>query len=181
MTTLTPAQVAEKETFLPMMPPDDSVEWLIVGDSLVDICPSGVSELERLLLVRHLTDDDRSNESSDIEYDSKDYEKYILKIGSADDGGMVQLTYLVGATDNDILRGMFHSYVAHSFIQSNDSYHTGRSNERMGLKILTDTHNIMARQMPMFLKSLQIAGWQIGTGFVTVECGSSHRLMLKNA
>ncbi|KAL3811267.1 hypothetical protein ACHAXA_003366 [Cyclostephanos tholiformis] len=180
MKTLTPAQVAEKETFLPMMSPDDSVEWLIVGDSLVNICPSGASELENLLLARNPTDDDRSNKSSDFVYDSKEYENYLLKISSADGDVMVQLTYLEGATDYDILRGMFHSYVAHSHIKRNDPYHTDSNNECTGLKILADTHSIMACQIQMFIECLQDAGWHIGTGFVSVECGSSHRLRIKS-
>ena len=182
--TLTPAQVAEKESFLPMMPPDDSVRWLTVGDSLLNICPSGITELERLLLARKSAGDDRSTNFSDFAFDSKEYEKYILKINppsEANGDGMVQLTYLEGATDFDILRGMFHSYVAHAFMSNNCPYSDGSSNECIGAQILTATHAIMTCQMPRFAECLQEVGWHIGAGFVTVECGSSHRLMIKDA
>eukprot|EP00984_Skeletonema_dohrnii_P015426 scaffold6665_cov78-Skeletonema_dohrnii-CCMP3373.AAC.3 len=47
---LTPTEVAERESFLPLIPPDQSVRWLSVGASLVDICPSGVDELESLMI-----------------------------------------------------------------------------------------------------------------------------------
>jgi hypothetical protein len=177
--TLTPAQVAEKESFFPMMPPDDSVRWLTVGDSLIDICPSGVAELERLLLPRKSTGDESS-----FDFDSKEYEKYILKIhppSETDGDGMIQLTYLEGATDFDILRGMFHSYVAREFMKNNLTYLDGGNSECMGIKILTDTHTVMTCQMPTFIECLQDVGWHIGNGFVTVECGSSHRLMIEHA
>jgi hypothetical protein len=183
MKTLSPAQVAEKESFFPMMPPDDSVRWLTVGDTLLNICPSGVAELEMLLLARKSAADDRSN-TGDFTFDSKEYEKYILKINppsEANGDGMVLLTYLEGATDCDILRGMFHSYVAHTFMKNIRPYSDGSNNQCMGVKILTDTHAIMTRQMPSFLECLQEVGWHVGTGFVTVECGSSHRLMIKGA
>jgi len=42
---MTPAHVADKESCLPMAPPDDSVWWLNIGDSLMGIiCPSGGGE-----------------------------------------------------------------------------------------------------------------------------------------
>jgi len=182
--TLAPAQVAEKESFLPIMPPDDSVQWLTVGDSLLNICPSGVTELERLLLARKSDRDDRCTNSSNFTFDSKEYEKYILKINPPSESngdGTVQITYLEGATDSDILRGMFHSYVAHAFMSNNRPNPDDSNNELMGTQTLTATHAIMTCQMPRFIECLQEAGWHVGTGFVTVECGSSHRLMIKDA
>lgn len=179
--TLTPAQVAEKESFLPMMPPDDSVQWLTVGDSLLNICPSGVTELESLLLARKPAGDDRST-NSDFTFDSIEHEKYILKMNppsEANGDGTVQITYLEGATDFDILRGMFHSYVAHAFMSNIRPHPDGSNNECMGAQILTATHAIMTCQMPRFVECLQEVGWHVGTGFVTVECGSSRRLMIK--
>ena len=181
---LTPAQVAKEESFLPMIPPDDSVHWLSVGDSLMDICPSGVAELEDLLLLRSAADGSpsQSNDttSNTLGFDSKLHEKYLLKvhlptIEAADIDGIVQLTYLEGATDDDLLRGMFHAYTAHALMKQNTANHHTRK------QIVIDTHSIMNSWMSRFIDDLQESGWQIGTGFVNVECGSSHRLKIQTA
>lgn len=176
MQTLTPEQVAEKESFLPMMPPDDSVRWLSIGDSLMNVCPSGVAELEALLLPSKPAGDKSSKENidSDFTFNAKDFEKYILKVtplsNANSEDGLVQLTFLEGATEYDILRGMFHSYAAHAMMMS----HPGHD-------ILQESHSKMASEMPVFIDNLQEGGWQIGPGFVNVECGSSHRLTIGNA
>jgi hypothetical protein len=175
MQTLTPEHVAEKESFLPMMPPDDSVRWLSIGDSLMNVCPSGVAELEALLLPSKPTGDKSSKENidSDFTFNAKDYEKYILKVtpssnANNSEDGLVQLTFLEGATEYDILRGMLHSYAAHAMMKS-----------RPGHDILRESHSKMASEIPVFVNNLQEGGWQIGTGYVNVECGSSHRFEMQ--
>eukprot|EP00578_Thalassiosira_sp_NH16_P031136 CAMPEP_0181080682 /NCGR_PEP_ID=MMETSP1071-20121207/2698_1 /TAXON_ID=35127 /ORGANISM="Thalassiosira sp., Strain NH16" /LENGTH=562 /DNA_ID=CAMNT_0023162177 /DNA_START=250 /DNA_END=1938 /DNA_ORIENTATION=+ len=190
---MTPAQVADKESFLPMTPPDDSVRWLNIGDSLMGICPSGCGELEALLLPANANYDENHNKKiSSVDdrgaFDAKQYEKYILNlhppsIPTSNIDGMAQLTFFDGATDNDLLRGMFHAYTAHIFMQNIDSNPNDGSynGDSMGKKILFDTHCIMSSQMPIFINHLRGAGWQIGTGFVNVECGSSHRLKIQTA
>ena len=182
--TLTPEQVAEKESFLPMMPPDDSSRWLSIGDSLMNICPSGVIELEALLLPVLRTDESRTKQKIELDFGMQDYEKYILKVSPPSDAitvdGLVQLTFLEGATDEDILRGMFHSYAAHAMMKSRHLDITS-SLDLMGHAILREAHYKMASEMSLFINNLQNGGWQIGTGFVNVECGSSHRLTIGNS
>ena len=174
---LTPAQVAEKESFLPMMPPDESVRWLSVGSSLTYICPAGVIELEGLLLpMKEESTSPRNNASS--HFDTRQHEKYILKVhpkSKSDKEGndWVQLTFMEGATDDDLLRGMFHAYTAHEYMKSN----TAGSDTK---QIMLETHAAMSDQMPMFIDHLQEAGWQIGNGYVNVECGSSYRLKIQS-
>jgi len=221
---LTPSQVAEKESFLPMVSPDDSVHWLTIGASLMDICPSGAAELEGLLLLRQKnnksTHDDDSvqqqftniNETTNPGHfvDSpQHYERYILKVhipslsssssSKSDDYGiMLQLTFLEGATDDDILRGMFHAYTAYHYYTLftkdsssssrstiiNNSNNNGGNNDYSnitGNQMLKETHGIMLSRMPIFIENLREVGWQLGgTGFVNVECGSSHRLTIQN-
>lgn len=171
---LTPAQVAEKELFIPLMQPDTSCRWLYIGDSLVNICPSGVAELEALLLPNDATGVERSDKFKSDAFDMNEYEKYILKIHFPSepniDDDMIQLTYIEGANDYDILRGMYHSYVIHAYMKNNQMYP----------QILIDTHNTMRNQMPKFIERLQNEGWHLGTGFVNVECGSSHRLKIQS-
>ena len=182
--TLTPAQVAEKEFFIPLMQPDDSCRWLYIGDSLVNICPSGVVELENLLLPKDATGGVTLEKFNNVAYDMNEYEKYILKIHFPSkpnvDDIMIQLTFLEGANDYDILRGMYHSYVIHAYMKDNQMYSNVSHNEYTERRILIDTHNKMTNQMPMFIECLQNEGWHIGTGFVNVECGSSNRLKIQS-
>ena len=181
---LTPEQVAEKESFLPMMPPDDSVRWLSIGDSLMDICPSGAAELRMLLLPYKPTGDKSLKDNIDFGCGPHDYEKYILKVSppsnAKSEDGMVQLTFFEGAADHDIVRGMFHSYAAQGIMKSHRLNCNG-SMELSGQDILRETHSKMTSDVPIFINKLQDRGWQIGTGFVNVECGSSHRLTIRNA
>ncbi|KAL7541105.1 hypothetical protein ACHAXR_010638 [Thalassiosira sp. AJA248-18] len=164
------SEVAEKESFLPMMPPDESVHWLSVGSSLMDICPSGASELESLLLTKETI---------------KQHENYVLKVhpksmSNANGDSMVQLTFLEGATDDDLLRGMFHAYTAYAYMEKHYPNPNNSHNARMRSQILLETHTVVSSQMPMFIEHLRKVGWQIGLGFVNVECGSSYRLKIQS-
>ena len=172
---LTPAQVAEKESFLPLLRPDDSSRWLTVGASLMDICPSGAAGLKELLLPKPSPTVSSIDESG--AFDPQQYEKYLLRvhptISAAKGTGAVQLTFFKGATDEDLLRGMYHAYAAHSFMQNDESQSSP------GSHICSETHMLMISQMPTFVQHLREAGWQLGSGFVNVECGSSYRLQIQ--
>ena len=160
---LTPTEVAERESFLPLMPPDQSVRWLSVGASLVDICPTGVNELESLMIRQ--------------ETGSNQYEKYILKVlcssNTGSDDGAVQLTYFEGASDDDLLTGMFHAYVAHECMRN------GVFRNHDASTIAEHSYDVTKSQMPQFMSHLEEKGWQMETGFVNVECGSSFRLKIE--
>jgi hypothetical protein len=160
---LTPTEVAGRESFLPLMPPDQSVRWLSVGASLVEICPSGVDELESLMIQKEAHGND-----------SDQYEKYILKVltSSTTDDGAVQLTFFEGASDGDLLKGMFHAYAAHACIK-NDVFKDDPSGIAKHSYAVTKSH------MPQFMDHLERKGWQMETGFVYVECGSSCRLLIQ--
>ena len=160
---LSPKQVAERESFLPMMPPDQSVQWLSIGTSLVHICPSGIDELESLLIRK-----DR---------DEEQFEKYILKVltpssTNSEDAG-VQLTFFEGAQDEDLLKGMFHAYVAHECIMNGDC------EEKDSTQIAQHSHSVTKSQLQQFIGQLEERGWQTESGFVNVECGSSCRLKIQ--
>ena len=151
---LTPKLVAERESFIPLLPPDDSVKWLSIGDSLIDICPNGLNELQQIMLPINTND---INESG--------YEKYILELTKVDENVIAQLTFFDEASDIDILRGMYHAYILHEFALREQVIDTAY------------THSMMNSQMPAFIEQLQEAGWsRKGT---TVECASSHRLKIQ--
>ncbi|KAL9184046.1 hypothetical protein ACHAXT_002132 [Thalassiosira profunda] len=175
--TLTPSQVAENESFLPLLRPDDSFQWLTVGVSLMDICPSGAADLKELVLPKPSPTVSSIDESG--AFDPQQCEKYLLRvnptISAAKGTGAVQITFFKGATDENILRGMYHAYAAHSFMQNDESQSSP------GSHICSETHMLMISQMPTFVQHLREAGWQLGSGFVNVECGSSHRLQIQRS
>lgn len=185
LNVLTPSEVAEKESFLPMVTPDDSVRWLEIGPPLTVICPS-LEYLEMMLLPKN----DSGCSIADVgsgEFDSEGYEKYILRVhlptspsNNLDNDGSVQLTFLEGATDTDLLRGMFHAYIARAYVNcGNGGQKLKFTYDMESCDIAKRTHSIMNKRMVQFLDHLQQGEWQMGSGFVNVECGSSNRFALR--
>ncbi|KAL3801957.1 hypothetical protein HJC23_010301 [Cyclotella cryptica] len=167
---LTPSEVSQKDFFLPLMPPDDSVTWLTIGAPLLEICPLGEVELKSLLL----SVDNISNNS--LTLNDRESENYIIKVNPND--ASVILTFLHGAIESDLLRGMFHAYVAHAAMSKATSARSefeGSLEEKMH-QIVKDSHGITIKHLPLFIDQLQQKGWEVGSGFVSVECGSSYRL-----
>lgn len=162
---LTPMQVSSRDSFLPLMPPDDSVDWLTIGAPLIEVCPSGVDELQSLLIPI-------SDEKLRI---SNVYgcEKYILNINQ--DDKTILLTFLEDAVENDILKGMFHAYISHEVLSNGDNG-SSDSPKELSSRIIENAHKTTNEQLPVFKKHLQKYGWEVGSGYVSVECGSSHRL-----
>ena len=148
-----PGQVATKERFLPLVAPDHSCNWLFVGSPLLEICPKGISELQGLILWRD---------------DAMQHERYIMKVGPA----AIQLTFLDDANEIDLLRGQLHAYLAHDQMKTDSAYDEDA--------VTLDTHQSMDSQFSEFQEMLLEKGWQIGPGFVNIECGSSHRLRISN-
>jgi len=146
-----PSQVATKEKFFPLITPDHSCNWLFVGSPLLEICPKGISELQGLILWRD---------------DAMQHEQYILKVGPAS----IQLTFLDDANEVDLLRGQLHAYLAHNRMKTDLAYDEDA--------VRLDTHRSMDSQFGEFQEMLLEKGWQIGPGFVSIECGSSHRLKI---
>ena len=158
---LTPKEVAERESFVPFLPPDDSNKWLSVGDSLIDICPGGVEELKELMIHCNTTTDRESK-----------YEKYILKVSDMNAGdNLIQITFLEGASDNDVLRGMFHAYISREI---------ALREENTGNEIIDTAYAEMNLQIPKIIDRLQESGWSIGNGLINVECASSHRFEIQH-
>ncbi|KAL7472165.1 hypothetical protein ACHAXS_012504 [Conticribra weissflogii] len=153
---LTPVEIAERESFLPVVSPDDSVRWLSIGAPLTSICPKGIEELNKMLL---------------------NSEKYIIKAHlpsrQVGNSGAIQLTFYDGANDTDILRGMYHAYITRVFMSRCDS------EQLESYTLVKKTHNLMHEHFPQFLDDLLEGEWQLGSGMVNVECGSSNRLNIQ--
>lgn len=146
---LSPMEVSDRDFFLPLIPPDDSVNWLTIGAPLLEICPEGATELQSLLIPM---------------YGKDDHEQYILKINTYDK--TVLLTFLNSAEEIDVLKGMFHAYIVRELSDCIES----------GTEIVETAHKISNYQISSFINHLQRSGWEMGSGYVSVECGSSHRL-----
>jgi hypothetical protein len=159
---LTPMEVSDRDFFLPLMPPDDSVNWLTIGAPLLEICPAGATELQSLLIRKR-------EQKTSSHHHSDEYEKYILKYNPND--STVLLTYLDGAGEDDVLKGMFHAYIAREL---------GGCNENSP-QIIFNAYSITIEQLPLFTEHLRRSGWEMGLGYVSVECGSSHRLGIHRA
>lgn len=165
---LTPIEVSEKEFFIPLMPPDDSVTWLTVGAPLLEICPLGADQLKSLLVPAS----GKNSNKNQI----PNWENYIIKVNP--NNSRVLLTFLDGAVESDLLQGMFHAYIAHATISSSASVceEHSASSEEFIYELINHSHGITIQHLPVFIHQLQQYGWEIGSGYVSVECGSSYRL-----
>ena len=166
---LTPIDVSEKDFFFPLMPPDDSVNWLTVGASLLEISANGSLELESLLISKS---GGAANNSNCL--GNQKYEQYIMKVNPNE--GTVLLTFLEGALEDDILCGMFHAYMARTIMSRDASNDSSEFSVKANFQIITKAHSITTQHFPFFSNHLQKGGWEVGSGYVSVECGSSHRL-----
>jgi hypothetical protein len=153
---LSPMQVSEIDFFLPLIPPDESANWLTIGAPLLEVCPFGADELESLLIPS------LGENLSNI--------KYILKVKK---GGNILLTFLESATENDILKGMFHAYIAHEFVSELP--------EQTSSRIIKKSLSITNLNLQTFISHLKRTNWEVGSGYVNVECGSSHRIGIELA
>jgi hypothetical protein len=152
---LSPMEVADRDFFIPLMPPDDSVNWLTIGAPLLEICPGGADDLRSLLMPKY-------------ESDGK-YERYIMKIRP--NHKTILLTFLDGAAEQDVLKGMFNAYIAREL------FHLTASSD----KIVRNSYDITNNHIASFTNLLEKRGWEVGHGYVSVECGSSHRLRIQVA
>jgi hypothetical protein len=160
---LSPMQVSEIDFFLPLIPPDESANWLTIGAPLLEICPFGADELESLLIPS--LGENLSNINHFL-----GHEKYILKVKK---GGNILLTFLESATENDILKGMFHAYIAHEFVSELP--------EQTSSGIIKKSLNVTNLNLQTFISHLKRTNWEVGSGHVNVECGSSHRIGIELA
>ena len=101
---MTPAHVTNK-SFLPMTPPDNSVWWLNIGDSLSGIFRQVVVSWKRYCYYQTQITTEIITKNCLV--DDRQYETYILNvhpppIPTSNIDGMAQLTFFDGATDSDL-------------------------------------------------------------------------------
>jgi hypothetical protein len=180
---LTPAQVAEKEYFLPSLrflstftasrsndaddDEDNNLYWLAIGCSLPLICPNGPDQLVKLLQAC-------SNE-----------EEYVLNIertGDASGGRKIQLSFFEPANSHDVLRGMLHAYrLRYELVQQQQQQYQQQmrgttatttttlvhnDDESMMLQLIHHSHTWVQNNFPSFHDALQASGWNTPTTFV---------------
>ncbi|KAL7503704.1 hypothetical protein ACHAXN_001461 [Cyclotella atomus] len=157
--TLSPIDVSDRDFFIPLMPPDESVNWLTIGAPLLEICPGGSDDLGSLLIPKKLESNPENG----------NYEQYIIKVGPNNKN--IMLTFLDGAAEYDVLKGMFNAYIAREIADSST----------FSYEITQNSYNITNHHIASFTSHLQKSGWEVGQGYVSVECGSSHRLRIQVA
>jgi Vitamin B6 photo-protection and homoeostasis len=182
---LTPAQVAEKEYFLPSLRflstftasrsnadadddgEDNNLDWLAIGCSLPLICPNGPDQLVKLLQAC-------SNE-----------EEYVLNVectGDASGRRKIQLSFFEPANSHDVLRGMLHAYrFRYELVQQQQQQYQRQmrgtfatitttlvhnDDESMMLQLIHHSHAWVQNNFPSFHDALQASGWNTHTTFV---------------
>jgi hypothetical protein len=182
---LTPAQVAEKEYFLPSLrflstftasrsnaddddDEDNNLHWLAIGCSLPLICPNGPDQLVKLLQAC-------SNE-----------EEYVLNIertGDASGGRKIQLSFFEPANSLDVLRGMLHAYrLRYELVQQQQQQQyqqqmrgtfatttttlVHNDDESRMLQLIHHSHQWVQNNFPSLHDALQASGWNTPTTFV---------------
>jgi len=134
-TVLTPSNVAERETFLPLVSNGSSSteEWLSIGSDIHTVLPNG------------LQSDDGSAES--VNYN------YLMRIeNTSPSKPRIHLTFLQSASGVDLVRGMLHANLLHQAIVSlSPSTGASQNDDVINTK--------MESEFPQFLDQLHTVGW----------------------
>jgi hypothetical protein len=161
----TPHELAQLESFFPLVSPDDTHRWLKVGLQLNELCPHGYSSLERLQSLRE-------NYFINIQMGGQQ-KRQLLSVG---------VTYLDVATGSDLIRGMLHAHLLQEFAKGQLSFpgvDWKDDNDDDSWKLIQASHSMMQEMAPTLLQELEQAGWKIGTEYVSLESGRGYRFAIQ--
>jgi hypothetical protein len=156
-TIMTPAQVALKESYFPLVAGDSTTsKWLSMGaTSLGAICPNPADLREAL---------DLSTRSKKSENAS-----YIVRAMPDDH---VHLMFFQESTGEDMIRGMYHACLLHEHLQGGkEEENHGEFQKQFQTKIDSGFGGL--------LKEIQAQGWKIDTEVTTLEDSHARRLVWK--
>lgn len=159
-TVLTPAQVARKESYFPLVSGDSTTSgWLSVGaTSLEKVCPTP-SDLREAL-----------TRSSGKEDDNDESISYIVRAMPDDH---VHLIFFQKSTGEDMIRGMYHACLLHEHLlkqQEKDEESDDFQNQ---------LQNTIDSSFATLLAEIQEQGWRTGTEVTTLEHSHARRLVWK--
>lgn len=154
---LSPAEVAEKESFLPVVSKDKSKQWLSIGAPLTTVCPGGPDELRLLLNVT-------------------DQEQYLINLTTGDNKdnnrAMVHLVFQHDADGEDLIRGMLHAHILHR----QGCCCSGSSCRP--LDSIANSYEEVRRRSEALLEGMKSTGWKTETEFASVESSKARRLTI---
>lgn len=154
-TVLTPAQVALKESYFPLVSGDSATSsWLSVGITSLDkICPNP-SDLHDAL----------SHSSKNLKDETI---SYIVRAMPDDH---VHLVYFQNSTGEDMIRGMYHACLLHEHLE-------GKAEQREESQKLIPTR--IDSRFESLLKEMHENGWKTNTEVTSLEQSHARRLVWK--
>jgi Vitamin B6 photo-protection and homoeostasis len=171
---LTPDQVAHCEVYFPLMREDDADTWLSIASGLSYVAPGGPRELTRLL-------------------DTFSGESYLINIASGHDHGdklgqgqgrRVYLTFLEGATGEDLIKGCLHAYLIRQDFDFHKSIgHVDRADPEASRsfhcieRTLAETN----RLFPHLLQGMHDCKWKTTADVTNIESSTGFRLAVNRS
>jgi len=162
---LSPQEVGEREVFVPGLPVRDISDICYAGCGLEDVSSGGIDNffMRRACLGGE--------------------EKYILRYDM--EGERAYVAYLEGATGLDLIRGVYHAYLAEIACQTIISV-SGSSIRRRGETVVDDEKAILGQsyerlklEFPAFQEKIEKDGrWMVDSDNVSVESSKSVRLQI---
>jgi Vitamin B6 photo-protection and homoeostasis len=174
---LTPDQVAHCEVYFPLMREDDANTWLSIASGLSDVAPGGPRELTRLL-------DILSSESYLVNIVSRHHAN---KQGQGQRQHRVYLTFLEGATGEDLIKGCLHAYLIREefdFINSEHDDHDDVDAAAAPAEALHCIERTLAetnRRFPQLLQGLHDCKWKTTTDVTNIEASTGFRLAVNQS
>jgi len=171
----TPADVAKKEGFFPLVATDSSSEWLKIGRPLREVCPSP-TDLENSLA---FTPD----------------ESYLIRFNER--ARNIDLVYFRDANEQDLYRGIYHACLIRH--KTNQMLFDGTSATKVTSTVCADrtttrqqlynhdvtaeditrqTHIQLQKQFPHIFEQFHAQGWITSSEVTDVEDSHAHRIRI---
>ena len=162
---VSPESVCKHESFLPMFRNDESLQWLHVGCGITTLAPNGPEEFHRL---------------------HQGQEKYILncQINGKERTGValsrVNITFMEGACDDDILKGVFQAHAIKAFANGQIKLDLGKGENEAEMVVIS-SYRYTDEHFSEFRSNLSRAGWIMDDGgSIVLESGSHVRFRFDN-
>jgi len=162
---LTPETISKYESFMPLTYTDDSHTWLQIGCKLIEIAPHGLGQFQTL----QECSGGNGMYILNCEVDSQ-------RLTSVK---MVKITFFEEATDEDLVRGIFHAHVIKAYSDKLISLPIDTLHEDYPLNVIMSSNKFVEQNIDKLMRSLVNAGWTVGSGSVVLEEGSSCRFQIQ--
>ena len=93
-------------------------------------------------------------------------------INITDDGKIIQLVFLRGATGEDLIRGIFHAFLLHKQQKLVGSSHLPPD------EMIAESYGEAKKAFPYFIRAIDEKGWKTATELTNVEPSGAFRLAI---